>query len=747
MTTVDSRAGAMPGMHETGVWRIATRRATMARLGIHVERAQKMSGTRRIARARAGSVPKPDAVERPSRPRGPDGRFESGADARRRGVASRPVRRNRLGAAAARIRALPPAVLAGVVFAILIAGLTFPSILSGQPAPTDANPAGVGQEDFSFAANGVKAPTGRKPEAAKLWFNDGSWWGELFRPSRDAYTINRFDVTTQQWIDTGTIIDDRNASRADVVWDGTHLYAISGGTDPTSDKDAAVLDRFSYDAGSRSYSMDRGFPIRITDGGAETFVLDRADDGQLWVTFTHQQTVFVSHSLGTDRDWTRPFPIPLPQAINLTSDDIAAVTAYEDHIGVMWSDQTDGAMYFAEHANGSPDDAWSVSAAIQGPALADDHMNLKSLRRDPAGLVFAVVKTSRNDAPNARPDDPLIVLLVLNRDGVWEQHVIGTVDDEPTRPLLLIDTDHRVLHVFFSAPCCSGGTIYSKTSSLDDIQFDSTVGTPVIRSTSNRLNNPTSTKQNVNAQTGLLIIASDDRNDRYMHSFETLAGPPDTGPSPAPPLPGPSSESGPVVGVDASPGPVLFEDTFESGTLSRWTSVKTGPGSTAVVETAAGRYGQDAAHLEAGSDEGAFAYARVALPSAQATLTVGLDVKVHLEGPLGANVPLLRLFDSRGKRLVTIYRQNASDSRLWIGLGSEHIPTQARLGLDTWGHLAVEMRRDGVNAATVVSVRLDGRLVAEASASSLPSTSIVEIGNDSANQPFDIFVDDVRVSR
>ena len=118
-------------------------------------------------------------------------------------------------------------------------------------------------------------------------------------------------MATQQWIDTGAIIDDRNGSRADLVSDGTYLYAISGGTDPTSDKDAGVLDRLSYDPGSQSYSMDRGFPIRITPGGAETFVMDRADDGQLWVTFTQQQRVFVTHSLGTDRDWTQPFPIPL----------------------------------------------------------------------------------------------------------------------------------------------------------------------------------------------------------------------------------------------------------------------------------------------------------------------------------------------------------------------------------------------------------------------------------------------------
>jgi hypothetical protein len=690
-----------------------------------------------------------ELVEKPLHPRPGRGRRGLGASTHHQvEPPTRPIRR-RIKAAVRRIAKLPIPVLAALAFAILVLALTVPSILPGGPASAGpASPAGVGYQDFSFAANGVKAPTGRKPESSKLWFNDGFWWGSMFRPTRDAYTINRFDKATQSWVDTGTIIDDRNVARADVLWDGSHLYAISGGTDPTSSKHATVLDRFSYDGVTRSYSMDRGFPIRITDGGSETFTLDRADNGQLWVTFTHLQTVYATHSLGDDRDWIRPFPIPVRQATDLAPDDISAVIAYEGHVGIMWSDQTDGAMYFAEHTNGAPDDAWSVSAAIQGPALADDHLNLKSLRRDPAGLVFAVIKTSRNDAPDAQPDDALIVLLVLTRAGLWEQHVVGTVGNDSTRPLVTIDTDHRQLHVFYSAPCCSGGTIYTKTVSLDKIEFPPGVGTPFIRSKSNRLNNPASTKQNVTAQSGLLVIASDDRDDRYMHNFLELNGPAVAHPSPAPPLPGASA--GPVAdpGVDASPGTLLFNDNFESGSLGRWEKVQTGPGSIANVDTNAGRYGQAAAHFSAGSEEGSFASARVALKSPQTTFAVGLDVKVHLEGPSEGNVPLLRLFDAAGNRLVTIYRQNLADGRLWVGAGSDHAPTQAKLDLDTWGNLAVEVHPNGRDAGSIVSVRLDGRLVAQVPAPGMVNpTSIIQIGNDSKNQPFDLYVDDVRVTR
>jgi hypothetical protein len=644
--------------------------------------------------------------------------------------------------------ALPKMALAAGKFGVLVAALTLPSLVPGGAVTTGrVNPAGAGYEDFSFAANGVKAPTGRKPEAAKLWFADGLWWASLFRPTRDAYTINRFDPETQEWIDTGTIIDDRNVTRADVLWDGQHVYAISGGTDPVADKHAAVLDRFSYDAVTKTYTMDQGFPIRITDGGSETFVMDRAENGQLWLAYTHQQQVYVTHSKDNDRDWTAPFPMPVPQATSLTPDDVAAVVAYEGHIGVMWSDQSDGAMYFAEHANGAPDDAWSVSTAIQGPALADDHLNLKTLHRDPAGLVFAVVKTSRNDTPDATPEDPLIVLLVLTRAGVWEQHVVGTVDDDATRPLLLIDTDHRKLHVFYSSPCCSGGSIYTKATDLDRIAFEPGLGTPFIQSTTKRLNNPASTKQNVSADSGLLIIASDDRNDRYMHNFLDLTGPPVAQPSLAPPLAGSSSRPGQEPGPVGN-GPLLFADDFERDGLKAWTTVEAGPGSVATVDPSSGRHGQSAAHLSAGTDPKAYAIARKTLPAAQKSLVIDLDVKVHLAGPTGGNVPLLRLFDADGKRLFSVYRQNEEDGRLWVGQPAGRAPTQARLDLDTWGHLAVEVRSPESGGGRQIAVRLDGQLVAQ-----VPDTSggkaiaAVQIGNDSDNQPFDLFVDDVRVAR
>lgn len=642
-------------------------------------------------------------------------------------------------------------VVAVVAFAAVLGLLILPSLfVAPEPAPI-ARPGDVGIVDMSFAANGVKSPTGRKPETAKLWFNDGSWWGSIFSRARDAYVIERFDWAAGQWIDTGTIIDDRNIARADVLWDGSHLYAVSGGTDPTSSKHAALFLRFSYDRGSHSYSLDAGFPVRLTDAGAETFVLDRDGLGQVWVTFTHDRRVYVTHTLGDDRSWDAPYPLPLAEATNLTPDDISAVVAYDDHVGVMWSDQTDGAMYFAAHRNGAGDDAWSLSTAIQGPALADDHLNLKSLSHDPAGEVFAAIKTSRNDLPDADPSDPLIMLLVLRADGSWEHHVYGTVGDNQTRPLLLIDQEHRELYMFASAPCCSGGSIYYKTSPLDAISFASGEGIPFMRNgRSSAINNPASTRQNLDSSTDLLVIASDDKDNVYVHNTITLTGPPVPAPpaSEAEPLPvpEPGAGAGSVDAADASR--LLLEDGFESGDFAAWTSIAATAGGVAAVEAGAARSDRFAAHLAIppGATK-ATASARFALPRPQSTISFDADVKVLAAGPPDGNVPLVRVFDAKGKRLLTVYRQNEARGRLWVSNDSARAPVDGKLPLETWAHLdvAVTVRPTGLD----VRVRLDGTLVyqAELSGGTGSPVKLVQIGNDQRGRPFDLLVDNVRVFR
>jgi hypothetical protein len=70
-----------------------------------------------------------------------------------------------------------------------------------------------------------------------------------------------------------------------------------------------------------------------------------------------------------------------------------------------------------------------------------------------------------------------------------------------------------------------GGTIYYKKSPIDHISFARGAGTPIISSsTDTDINDPTSTKQNVTSQTGLVVLASSRTNSRYWHAYINLGG-------------------------------------------------------------------------------------------------------------------------------------------------------------------------------------------------------------------------------
>jgi PKD repeat protein len=199
----------------------------------------------------------------------------------------------------------------------------------------------------------------------------------------------------------------------------------------------------------------------------------------------------------------------------VSSDDISSVIAFGgDKVGVMWSNQSTDRDLFAVHADAANDDVWSTETVLQGPGMADDHINLKT---DDAGRVFAAVKTSRSGST-----DPLTMLLTRDPSGSWSSAVFGLVRDHHTRPIIELDETNDVIHMLATAPE-SGGTIYEKTSPVDAISFPSGLGTPVMKDADGKLNNATSTKQNVTAGTGLVVVASGSAGT-YWYGLLNLGG-------------------------------------------------------------------------------------------------------------------------------------------------------------------------------------------------------------------------------
>src|SRR5438034_1459422 len=197
----------------------------------------------------------------------------------------------------------------------------------------------IGYQDQSFS--GTSTPTGTKRAESVLWWNDGSWWGDMWDTVSKRFHIFRLDVSTQHWVDTGVTVDPRSGTHADVLWDGTHLYVASHAF--VADGSAAQagtpanLYRFSYNAATKTYSLDSGFPVQINNEATETLVIDRDSTGKLWATWQQGNKIYVNRTLnGDDHTWGTPFVLPTSDA-NVTVDDNSAVMASGgSKIGVMW---------------------------------------------------------------------------------------------------------------------------------------------------------------------------------------------------------------------------------------------------------------------------------------------------------------------------------------------------------------------------------------------------------------------------
>ncbi|MFF1883451.1 hypothetical protein ACFVVC_18505 [Pseudarthrobacter sp. NPDC058196] len=401
-------------------------------------------------------------------------------------------------------------------------------------------------------------PTSDKPQS-KLWWNDGAWWADMWK-SGSGWHIYRLDRGTETWVDTGLLNDSRPSTLSDTLWDGSHLYIASHvvtlstevAPQPSLSGQPAYLYRYSYAAGK--YTLDSGFPSVITNNSSESMTIDEDSTGAIWATWTqvggnatsgYTNTVYVNNTNAAGTSWSKPFVLPVSNP-HPAPDDISAVVAYgAKKIGVMWSDQVTGTVWWATHTDGTAPTAsssWNVQTAIKGNGQADDHLNIKALQADSAGRVFAAVKTSL-DTVSSDPTLPQLLLLVFKPGtGAFTKSTISTTGDCTTRPQIVLDPENNLVHAFQTAPATSAtgcafsgaaGSIYEKTASMDNPVFASGRGTPVIQDpASPNMNNVTSSKQPVTSKSGLVVLASDHIAKRYWFADRPL------GVAPVPTVPG-----------------------------------------------------------------------------------------------------------------------------------------------------------------------------------------------------------------
>ena len=397
-------------------------------------------------------------------------------------------------------------------------------------APAAAAPGDVGMEDFSYAP-ATGSPTESKPES-KLWFADGSWWGDLFSPGAGAHRIHRLDPATDRWVDTGTTTDTRRNANSDVLWHAasrklyvvSHVFSEVGASTPPAQSGA--LYRYSYDPGTKQYTLDQGYPVVINGAKSQSLVIDMDSTGRLWAAWQQDGSIWVNHTDGNDAHWGTPYTAWASPWL-LKSDDVAGLVPFGgDKVGILFSYEffPKGWYYLIVHRDGAGDGAanWAPER-LPDIDNANDHVNLKA---DRAGRLFVAVKRHAND-----PAAPRIQLLRRDTAGTWSYATFGSTGDGHTRPIVVLEDPGSRADVFATCPrvpghdAGSGGDICEKTSSTDAMGFAPGNGTPVLQDAdSPELNDVTSTKQPVNAATGVLLLANNPTAgiDAYWHRLPAL---------------------------------------------------------------------------------------------------------------------------------------------------------------------------------------------------------------------------------
>src|SRR3712207_4433237 len=237
-----------------------------------------------------------------------------------------------------------------VVLTVLVSLAVGVGIVSAGSASAATGDAGHQGPSYAGVPN---VPTSDKPQS-KLWYAQGSWWADMFDTRSGAWHIFRLDRATQQWNDTGVVVDDRPGTLADVLWDGTHLYVashvvtVSGDQAATASQPNSPARLYRYSYGTRGYTLDKGFPVTITNQSSESMTIDRDSTGTLWATWTQVKAtagggftsaVYVNSTSGGDNRWGTPFVLPVA-GTTVAPDDISSIVAFgKNKVGVICSNQ------------------------------------------------------------------------------------------------------------------------------------------------------------------------------------------------------------------------------------------------------------------------------------------------------------------------------------------------------------------------------------------------------------------------
>ena len=343
-----------------------------------------------------------------------------------------------------------------------------------------------------------------RPESqSKLWFHAGAWWALLLEPT--GRTVRVFELMPDHtWRPTSAVVTTDAADVGDALHDGDTVHIANRHGDG-----ALYYVRLAFDPATRDYRADP--PRLVVDhGGGAAASIAQDTTGRLWIGYATPIRVVVTYS-DDGVSWAPNIPLSIREEGG--PSEMAALVAYDDRVGILWSDQTTNSFQFASHRHGDDPGVWVREQALSGQGAADDHISLKRVDGEGGDTLVAAVKTSRGDSGESA-DSALIEVLARTPDGRWSHVPVSTIADDLNDPVLQVDPQSRTVYLFASRH----GTIVTKQASLDDLRFEAGIGQVFMVRGSGAVANPTSTKDPVGSGTGMVVLASDGTANAYRHA-------------------------------------------------------------------------------------------------------------------------------------------------------------------------------------------------------------------------------------
>jgi len=335
---------------------------------------------------------------------------------------------------------------------------------------------------------------------SQFWINDGTWWGIFSDGSSGLYIYQKVGDSFVK----GALVDPNVLGLPDTLWDGTNLFAVvlESGTE-------AKLYKYSYAAGPQPYALAPGFPVSIPlTGLAVSAVVAKDTTGKLWIAYAGAETgaggdssihvIWSTSTLPEHQMWNTT-GVVLESATATNQTDVASIVSFNDgspKIGVVWSNQRLGEYAFRYHLDGTDENTWNAKEIVDGGAttIATEEF---SIAATPDGRVLVV---GTDLVGNGH-----LNFYVRSTDGTWSARVPVNSDatSQPSRPLLLVDTDNNAAYCVYRDSTYNKSTFFTRTSLSGPISFSA----PNVL-ISAKASDGTTTKQYVTNTTDLIAAAS-----------------------------------------------------------------------------------------------------------------------------------------------------------------------------------------------------------------------------------------------